>query len=52
MPVCSADTWGEHYVMWSPNQNNRGGDFYCIYRQQYVRSIGDNWLEHGRAGGP
>ena len=40
-------------VIWSPNENNRGGFFYCVYGKQYVRSIGDRWLDKtGRAGGP
>jgi hypothetical protein len=50
---CTAVTYSDNYVMWSPNTNNRGGEFYCVYGQQYVRAIGDRWLDTtGRAGGP
>jgi hypothetical protein len=33
------------YVIWSPNRDNRGGNFYCVYGRQYVRHIGDRWLD-------
>ncbi|KAM7199937.1 hypothetical protein V8F33_004111 [Rhypophila sp. PSN 637] len=49
---CAPDGYSGHYVMWSPNQYNRGGYFYCVYGERYVRAIGDSWLEHGRPGGP
>ncbi|KAM7220374.1 hypothetical protein V8F06_004153 [Rhypophila decipiens] len=49
---CAPTGYSGHYVMWSPNQHNRGGFFYCVYGERYVRSIGDWYIEHGRAGGP
>lgn len=36
---------GASFVMWSPNQNNRGGNFYCVYSRQYVRAIGDRYTD-------
>ena len=36
---------GNSYVMWSPNKNNRGGNYYCVYGRQYVRYMGDRWLD-------
>ncbi|KXX80396.1 hypothetical protein MMYC01_204597 [Madurella mycetomatis] len=36
---------GSPFVMWSPNANNRGTFFYCVYGRQYVRWIGDRWLD-------
>ncbi|GKT55169.1 hypothetical protein ColTof4_07970 [Colletotrichum tofieldiae] len=36
---------GGNYVMWSPNRDNRGGQYYCVYGRQYVRWIGDRWLD-------
>ncbi|KAK4119692.1 hypothetical protein N657DRAFT_603964 [Parathielavia appendiculata] len=36
---------GSHFVMWSPNRDNRGGNYYCVYGRQYVRWIGDRWLD-------
>lgn len=29
----------------SPNRDNRGGNYYCVYGRQYVRWIGDRWLD-------
>ncbi|KAH7308430.1 hypothetical protein B0I35DRAFT_491514 [Stachybotrys elegans] len=45
---------GGNYVMWSPNKNNRGGYYYCVYGRQYVRWLGDRWLDTSpnRPGGP
>ncbi|TDZ74410.1 hypothetical protein CTRI78_v000745 [Colletotrichum trifolii] len=45
---------GGNYVMWSPNSNNRGGYYYCVYGRQYVRYLGDRWLDTSpnRPGGP
>jgi hypothetical protein len=44
---------GDAFTMRSPNANNKGSNFYCVYRKQYVRNIGDNWTDYnGRAGGP
>ncbi|GJC84066.1 hypothetical protein ColLi_06904 [Colletotrichum liriopes] len=36
---------GGNYVIWSPNRGNRGGYPYCVYGRQYVRWIGDRWLD-------
>jgi hypothetical protein len=36
---------GSPFVIWSPNANNRGTYFYCVYGRQYVRWIGDRWLD-------
>ncbi|KAL4894784.1 hypothetical protein BDV59DRAFT_164140 [Aspergillus ambiguus] len=39
------------FVMFSPNQNNKGGGFYCVIGT--CRSQGQNyWDKSGRAGGP
>ncbi|KAH7129219.1 hypothetical protein EDB81DRAFT_661255 [Dactylonectria macrodidyma] len=39
------------FVMYSPNENNRGGGYYCVIGT--CRSQGDNyWDKTGRAGGP
>lgn len=44
---------GPPSIVWSPNKDNRGGFYYCVYGQNYVRSRGDRWLDTtGRAGGP
>ncbi|KAK0745566.1 hypothetical protein B0T18DRAFT_428697 [Schizothecium vesticola] len=43
---------GGPYVMWSPNSNDRGSEFYCVHGAQYCRNKGDRWLDtNGRAGG-
>ena len=31
--------------MWSPNSNNRGSYVCCVVGRQYVRWIGDQWLD-------
>ncbi|KAH6650203.1 hypothetical protein F5144DRAFT_636699 [Chaetomium tenue] len=36
---------GSPFVMWSPNTNNRGGNFYCVFSQQYARNIGDQYID-------
>ncbi|KAK2022996.1 hypothetical protein LX32DRAFT_628926 [Colletotrichum zoysiae] len=41
--VNKADT--TPFVMWSPNSNNRGGYYYCVYGKQYVRHQGARWLD-------
>ncbi|KAI1880323.1 hypothetical protein JX265_001944 [Neoarthrinium moseri] len=44
---------GDNFVMWSPNSQNRGGYYYCVYGRNYCRALGDRWLDtNGRAGGP
>ena len=45
---------GNPYVMWSPNANNRGIWFYCVTGHEYVRWLGDQWLDTdpGMPGGP
>ncbi|RYP22275.1 hypothetical protein DL765_001789 [Monosporascus sp. GIB2] len=50
---CGRTSYGNPFVMWSPNSNNRGGAYYCVYGRKYVRALGDRWLDlKGRAGGP
>ncbi|KAK3331342.1 hypothetical protein B0H66DRAFT_587557 [Apodospora peruviana] len=34
-----------NFVIWSPNEQNRQGFYYCVYGRNYVRAIGDNWLD-------
>ncbi|KAF7557609.1 hypothetical protein G7Z17_g542 [Cylindrodendrum hubeiense] len=42
---------GDPYVMYSPNDQNRGGGYYCVVGT--CRSQGDQyWDKTGRAGGP
>ncbi len=36
---------GPPFTMWSPNANGRGIYFYCVYGHQYVRWLGDRWLD-------
>lgn len=44
---------GNPFILWSPNKDNRGGYYYCVYGADFVRSKGDRWLDTtGRAGGP
>ncbi|KAH7263769.1 hypothetical protein BKA59DRAFT_449962 [Fusarium tricinctum] len=45
---------GGHIIIWSPNDQNRRGNYYCVYGRQYVRNIGDRWLDTsaGEPGGP
>ncbi|ROT34455.1 hypothetical protein SODALDRAFT_286059 [Sodiomyces alkalinus F11] len=45
--VCSGN-WAassNNIIIWSPNSQNRRGYYYCVYGRQYVRSIGDRWLD-------
>ncbi len=50
---CTSVTYSNNYIIWSPNQNNRNGYYYCVYGARYVRASGDRWLDTtGRAGGP
>ncbi|KAK4212798.1 hypothetical protein QBC37DRAFT_374737 [Rhypophila decipiens] len=51
---CGNPGYSGHYVMWSPNNkpNHYNHYFYCVYGEQYVRGLGDWYIEHGRAGGP
>ena len=45
------DNRGPDYVMFSPNVDNKGGQFYCVVGT--CRSRGENyWDKSGRAGGP
>lgn len=42
-----------HYIIWSPNHDNRGGEYYCVRGSGYVRNKGDQYWDYsGRAGGP
>ncbi|KAK3899009.1 hypothetical protein C8A05DRAFT_37379 [Staphylotrichum tortipilum] len=45
---------GGPFVMWSPNSYNKGMWFYCVSGRQYVRWLGDRWLDTdpGMPGGP
>ncbi|KAK3905792.1 hypothetical protein C8A05DRAFT_41308 [Staphylotrichum tortipilum] len=45
---------GGPFVMWSPNSHNKGMWFYCVSGRQYVRWLGDRWLDTdpGMPGGP
>ncbi|UPK92245.1 hypothetical protein LCI18_003180 [Fusarium solani-melongenae] len=36
---------GGHIIVWSPNANNRRGFYYCVYGRNYVRAMGDRWLD-------
>jgi hypothetical protein len=45
------DNHGPDYVMFSPNIDNKGGNYYCVVGT--CRSQGENyWDKSGRAGGP
>jgi len=46
--------YGRPFVMWSPNANNKGIWFYCVTGREYVRWLGDRWLDTdpGMPGGP
>lgn len=53
--VCTGTRYvGNQYVMWSPNNDNRGGYYYCVYGRDYVRNKGDQWLDTSpdHPGGP
>lgn len=42
------NTWlpsGGNIIIWSPNSNNRRGNYYCVYGRNYVRAMGDRWLD-------
>jgi hypothetical protein len=44
---------GKPFVMWSPNANDAGSQFYCVFGKDFVRRLGDRWTDYnGRAGGP
>jgi hypothetical protein len=50
---CGGTWYGATRIIWSPNQNNKNSYYYCVTGKQYVRSVGDRWLDTtGRAGGP
>ncbi|KAH7267919.1 hypothetical protein B0J15DRAFT_591766 [Fusarium solani] len=36
---------GGHIIVWSPNANNGRGFYYCVYGRNYVRAMGDRWLD-------
>jgi hypothetical protein len=41
------------FVLWSPNINNVGGNYYCVYGRRYCRGISAGWLDKsGRVGWP
>ncbi|KAK4105444.1 hypothetical protein N658DRAFT_512893 [Parathielavia hyrcaniae] len=52
--ACTGDSpSGSPFTLWSPNADNKGSSFYCVYGRQYCRSPGQGWLDmSGRAGGP
>ena len=44
--VCSGThPTGGQFIIWSPNSHNRGTYYYCVYGRQYVRWLGDRWLD-------
>ena len=50
---CIGNTESAPFVMWSPNSNDRGAYYYCVQGRDYVRNVGDSWVDYnGRAGGP
>lgn len=51
-PTCGGEDLGETSIVWSPNDDNRGGkDYYCVIGT--CRKQGDEWWDNtGRAGGP
>ncbi|PNP84215.1 hypothetical protein FNYG_02903 [Fusarium nygamai] len=45
------DSAGDPFVMYSPNESNRGGGYYCVIGT--CRAQGDNYWDYsGRTGGP
>ncbi|KAF5628128.1 uncharacterized protein FTJAE_9003 [Fusarium tjaetaba] len=49
--TCTEGHGGTPYVMYSPNENNKGGGYYCVIGT--CRSKGEGyWDYNGRAGGP
>ncbi|KAG5749067.1 hypothetical protein H9Q69_011457 [Fusarium xylarioides] len=49
--TCTEGQGGTPYVMYSPNENNKGGGYYCVIGT--CRSKGEGyWDYNGRAGGP
>ncbi|KAI1044192.1 hypothetical protein LB505_008607 [Fusarium chuoi] len=45
------ESTGDPFVMYSPNESNRGGGYYCVIGT--CRAQGDNYWDYsGRAGGP
>jgi hypothetical protein len=36
---------GSRFVIWSPNANDRGTNYYCVYGRQYVRWMGDRYID-------
>ncbi|RBA17472.1 hypothetical protein FPRO05_02196 [Fusarium proliferatum] len=49
--TCTEGSGGTPYVIYSPNESNRGGGYYCVIGT--CRSKGDGyWDYNGRAGGP
>ncbi|KAF5975483.1 hypothetical protein FCOIX_7669 [Fusarium coicis] len=49
--TCTEGKGGTPYVMYSPNENNKGGGYYCVIGT--CRSKGEGyWDYNGRAGGP
>ncbi|KAK4206228.1 hypothetical protein QBC37DRAFT_460505 [Rhypophila decipiens] len=45
---------GSNFIIWSPNSNNVGSYFYCVYGKSAVRWMGDRWLDKSanNPGGP
>jgi hypothetical protein len=52
-PCYSDQDYGTR-IIWSPNDNNRGGEYYCVYGRGFVRNLGDRWLDTSgnQPGGP
>lgn len=52
--ICGIKTYsGGNHVISSPNNDNKGGGFYCVVGARYCRSLGEGyWDRNGRAGGP
>ncbi|KAF5249676.1 hypothetical protein FANTH_4984 [Fusarium anthophilum] len=49
--TCTEGSGGTPFVMFSPNENNKGGGYYCVIGT--CRSKGEGyWDYNGRAGGP
>lgn len=51
--VTGNKTYGTH-ILWTPNADNRGSYYYCVYGKQYVAGAGDRWLDRSpnQPGGP
>jgi len=41
---CSSSV-GPNYILWSPNKNDRFSEYYCVFGRDFVRNLGDRWLD-------